>query len=125
MDKLTNFKEFVKKNPSFIKYVRNDEMTWQKFYELYDLYGEDNDIWNSYRSATEAPKEASAAAAATTGAIGMTDLFEWLKRVDLDSFQDGINSVQRVISVLQDLGNKDTNIKPDYKPRPLYKHFED
>ena len=23
-------------------------MTWQKFYEIYDLYGKDNAIWNDY-----------------------------------------------------------------------------
>ena len=45
--------------------------------------------------------------------------------MDFDRFQDGINSIQRVIGVLQDLGNKDTSIKPEYTPRPLYKHFED
>lgn len=121
MDKLTNFKTFVKQNPSFIKYVRNNEMTWQKFYELYDLYGEDSDVWNQYTSPRPVGKSSSAAA----GVVGATDLFEWMKRIDLDSFQDGISSIQRVISVLQDLGNKDTNVKPEYKPRPLYKHFED
>ena len=31
------FKGFVQKNPKLIEYVRNNEMTWQKFYELYDL----------------------------------------------------------------------------------------
>lgn len=121
MDKLTNFKTFVKQNPSFVKYVRNNEMTWQKFYELYDLYGEESDVWKQYRSFESLEK----GAATTAGTIGATDFFEWMKRIDLDSFQDGINSIQRVISVLQDLGNKDTNVKPDYKPRPLYKHFED
>lgn len=121
MDKLTNFKEFVKQNPSFIKHVRNNEMTWQKFYELYDLYGEESDVWNEYRGIKMA--EESATAAAST--IGAADLFEWMKRINLDSFQDGISSIQRVISVLQDLGNKDTNVKPEYTPRPLYKHFED
>jgi len=121
MDKLTNFKEFVKQNPSFIKHVRNNEMTWQKFYELYDLYGEDSDVWSPYRNTETISKVATA----TTGSIGMTDLFEWMKKIDLDSFQDGISSIQRVISVLQDLGNKDTNVKPEYTPRPLYKHFED
>lgn len=121
MDKLTNFKEFVKQNPSFIKYVRNNEMTWQKFYELYDLYGEDDDVWSTYRN----NKTVETAATATAGTIGMADIFEWLKNINLDSFQDGINSIQRVISVLQDLGNKDTNVKPEYTPRPLYKHFED
>ena len=46
--KKEEFKEFVKKNPRLITYVKNNEMTWQKFYEMYDLYGETNDIWNEY-----------------------------------------------------------------------------
>lgn len=120
MDKLNNFKAFVKQNPSFIKYVKNNDMTWQKFYELYDLYGEDNDVWNQYRSST-----AQKVAATTASVTGATDLLSWIKSIDLDSFQDGISSIQRVIGVLQDLGNKDTATKPEYKPRPIYKHFED
>ena len=120
MDKLTNFKEFVKKNPSFVKYVKNNEMTWQKFYELYDLYGEDDGVWSTYRNSEVAEKKQI-----TTTSTGISEIFDWLKNINLDIFQDGINSVQRVISVLQDLGNKDTNIKPEYTPRPLYKHFED
>lgn len=122
MDKLTQFKEFVKENPSFAKYVRNNEMTWQKFYELYDLYGSDNEIWNDYRTT---PSKVATAASTSTAVTGFGDLLGWLKNIDLDSFQDGISSIQRVLGVLQEMGSKDTNIKPEYKPRPLYKHFED
>ena len=32
------FKTFVKLHPELIKYVRTDEMTWQKFFEIYSLY---------------------------------------------------------------------------------------
>ena len=42
MSKKEEFKTFIKNNPGFIKYVNNGEMTWQKFYEMYDLYGEEN-----------------------------------------------------------------------------------
>ena len=42
-----SFKMFVRKNPNLIKYVNNNEMTWQKFYEMYDLYGEDNIVYIS------------------------------------------------------------------------------
>ena len=41
MTNVDNFKSFVKKNPNLISYVRNGNMTWQKFYEIYDLYGEE------------------------------------------------------------------------------------
>ena len=42
------FKNFVKTKPELIKFVQNGKMTWQKFYELYDLYGEDEKVWNKY-----------------------------------------------------------------------------
>ena len=37
MDNLDNFKQFVKNNPTFANYVKDGNMTWQKFYELYDI----------------------------------------------------------------------------------------
>ena len=46
--KQEEFKNFVRTKPELIKYVQNGEMTWQKFYELYDLYGTDESFWNKY-----------------------------------------------------------------------------
>lgn len=122
MSKLTSFKEFVKNNPSLVKFVKEDKMTWQKFYEMFDLYGSNHEVWNDYLT----KKEEKVVEAATTTA-GITDFLSWFKSIDLDSLQEGINSVSRVVGVLQDFGNKDntSNVKTEYKPRPLYKHFED
>ncbi len=122
MDKLSLFKEFVKKNPSLIKYVKNGEMTWQKFYEIYDLYGEDENAWKEYIN----KEEVAAAAKATASAIGISEVFKWLKNIDLDTVKEGVGNIQKVIGVVQDLTSKDSNKpKEEYRPRPLYKHFED
>lgn len=124
MDKLTNFKTFVKDHPSLIGFVKNNEMTWQKFYELFDLYGSDNAVWDTY--ITRGAESLSASAAATAAAASSPDIFGWLKNLDLNALQDNISSIQRVVGVLQDLGSsKDESVKPEYKPRPIYKHFED
>ena len=48
MTKIDNFKSFVRRNPNLITYVREKNTSWQEFYELYDLYGEDPTIWNKY-----------------------------------------------------------------------------
>ena len=57
------------------------------------------------------------------------DFIAFLKTINLDSLQEGIGSIQRVLGVFHDFtGNKDNNDntdKKEYKPRPLYKHFED
>ena len=42
------FKNFVRKKPELIKYVNNGSMTWQKFYEQWNLYGEDDKYWSEY-----------------------------------------------------------------------------
>ena len=105
---------------NIIEKKKEDKMTWQKFYEMYDLYGSEHEVWNDYLTTKKEVTKAATVASAT-------DFLSWFKSVDLDSLQEGINSVSRVIGVLQDFGTKDTTSsnKVEYKPRPLYKHFED
>ena len=59
MDKKTLFKEFVSKHPELVTYIKNKENTWQDFYEIYDIYGEDESAWNKYFNNESATKEAS------------------------------------------------------------------
>ena len=119
MDKKEEFKLFVKENPRLIKYIKNGEMTWQKFYEMYDIYGKDNDIWQEYLSVVPTTTAAST--------ISFSQVLNWIKGINLDDVQSGIGNLQRVIGMVQDLTNKEDNqIKSEeYRPRPLYKHFDD
>ena len=117
MAKIDDFKSFVKNNPRLINHVKSGSMTWQKFYEMYDLYGESNDVWKDYIAA------GTTAAAAAASSSGFLDFF---KNIDLDGVQNGVNSIQRVIGVLQEISGKDTKeVDKDYKPRPVYKSFDD
>ncbi len=106
------FKEFVKKNPSLVTHVNQGEISWQKFYEMYDLYGEEQEIWTPYIT----PKREDKA---------KTDFMDYFKNINLDSVQESIASVQRVLGVLGDLVvNKEVDNK-GYEPKPIYKHFDD
>ena len=111
MTKLEQFKTFVSKNPRLINYVKSGEMTWQKFYEIYDLYGENKEAWKDYL-------EVAASAATSAGLLNI------LKNIDLDSVQNGVNSIQRVVGLLQEMGSKKEE-SSEYKPRPIYKSFDD
>ena len=110
MNNKEEFKKFVKENPKLIKYVRDGKKTWQNIYEIFNLYGSDQKAWKEYLGEET-----------TTG----LDILSWLKGIDIDSIQSGIESLQRVLGVVEDFTSKDNQKKEEYQPRPLYKHFED
>ena len=112
MNDKEDFKKFVKENPSLIRYVRDGSKTWQNFFEIFNLYGRDSDVWKEYLVEDKVSKS--------------LDFMSWLKAIDLDSVQSSVESLQRVLGVVQDFTNNDGSIsKDEYTPRPLYKHFED
>ena len=108
MSSKDNFKAFVKINPSLANYVNNGEMTWQKFYEMFDLYGNDSSVWDKYIKVKN-----------------NYNILDWLKNIDVDKVEENLESVRRVLSVLEDLGKKNDSDVESYRPRPLYRHFED
>lgn len=117
------FKSFVRKNPSLIKYVNNNSMTWQKFYEMYDMYGESNDIWNNYLNTTSNNIVKTNALSSSENAF--RELVNTVKTINLEKVQKGINSLQKTISLVQELGSSNNTTPKEYERRPIYKHFED
>lgn len=119
MAKLDDFKQFVRKNSHLINYVNRNETTWQKLYEIWDLYGENNDVWNTYKS--------NQTANASTE-FGLKDIVDSLRRINMDAVVKGLNGVQNLISIIQDtISSNKNNISSydDYVPRPMYKNFDD
>ena len=119
--KQEEFKNFVRTEPELIKYVQNGEMTWQKFYELYDLYGTDESIWNKYILRDRSGVEDS-----------ISKITNMVKNVNVDSIKSHINTAQKAIDFVSDLTKKNptSNIaenltKGPVSPRPLNKFFED
>ena len=111
MSNLDNFKLFVKNNPQFAEFIKNDQMTWQKFYELYDMYGEDSSIWNDFKSTKK-----------TSPTIN--DIVEYAKKIDINKFQDGVNSLSKAVGLFSDLFTGPGSINT-YEPRAVYKRFDD
>lgn len=125
MSKIDEFKIFVKDNPRLIKYVKNNDMTWQKFYEIYDLYGDSKEAWKDFLDVDIATTVATDTVTAASTSTATSDFMSWIKGIDLDSIREGVNSLQRVIGVMQDFNSSKQTNSEEYKPRPLYKHFED
>ena len=120
LTKKEEFKNFVRTNPNLATYVENDEMTWQKFYELYDLYDEDEKIWSKYKNSDRNLNVGD----------GLNKITNMVKNMDVDSIKSHINTAQKAIDFVEDLTSKkldkpvDINKGP-ISPRPINKFFED
>lgn len=113
MSKKEEFKEFAKSHPELVSSVRSGDATWQKLYEIYDIYGEDDRAWNNYFKKS------------TSNISNITDI---VKNIDMDSVQKHINTAQKALGLVQELTGKSTpNIgsKTPVAPRPINKFFED
>lgn len=125
MNNLEEFKSFVKKYPKLITHVKNGDMTWQKFYEFWSLYGEDETIWNKY--IVEEKQEVKKTTPESQPSFNFKDVINMAKGVNLESAQKSITNIQKALGLIQDIvGNKNTPKTEDtYTPRPIYTHFED
>lgn len=108
------FKVFARSHPELISSVMSGDTSWQKLYELYDIYGDDNEVWSKYIT-NKVTKDAS-----------FKDVFNNIKNIDMDSFQKGINNLQKTIGLLQGFGGSGSgSLERGYTPRNVYRHMED
>lgn len=112
------FKSFARVHPELANSVINGNATWQQLYELYEIYGENNSIWNNYFNNNSVIDSIS------NGASTFKDFVNTFKNLDMDSVQKSISNIQKTIGLIQDLGisNKSDS---SYEAKPIYKRFED
>lgn len=115
------FKKFVQKNPNLASYVNNNKMTWQQFYEMYDLYGENNSIWNNFKDNIGSSKSP------TTGNFISTvkEFIDLFKGIDLNTVQKTLSSIDKAIESFKGFSTNNNSVNNNYEERPKYKYFED
>ena len=108
------FKMFAKSHPELITYLKNNpNMNWQKLYEIYDIYGEDESVWQRYLISNNSN-------------TNITDVF---KNIDTKKVQEHIGTAQKALNLIQELTTKGgetiESIKGPVLPRPITKFFGD
>lgn len=119
------FKAFVRTKPELISYVTKGDMTWQRFYEIWSLYGDDEKIWSKYKNANDTVNNNTDT---NNQNFSFSSLIDWVKKVDMNQVQKGVNSMQKVVGLLQGLtGSKASSnaSSSSYEPRQVFKKFED
>jgi len=121
MSKKEEFKEFIRNKPHLVEYIKTKEMTMQKFYEIYDVYGNDESVWKTYDRGTNDLNGSG---------FNVSKITDLMKNINVDELQKHINTAQKALGVVEDLTSKGTNAvsklaKGPLTSRPLNKFFED
>ncbi len=115
------FKNFAKMHPELVHYIKSGEATWQKFYEIYDIYGENESAWQDYFQRTNP----------NTNSYNFKSITDKIKNIDLSSIQEHIGTAQKALGIVQELTSKGTSTAgaevaaETVNPRPINKIFED
>lgn len=116
-----DFKNFAKAHPELVHYIKSGEATWQRFYEIYDIYGEDAAAWQDYLKKTTN----------INNNYNFKSLTDKIKNIDLSSIQEHIGTAQKALGIVQELTSKGSSAagaevaSEIVNPRPINKIFED
>lgn len=99
MEKKEEFKNFISNHPSIVEYVKNKEMTFQDFYEIYDIYGEDNSVWDKYFNRV------------STGDDKIKELTSIFKNINMDNIEKHINNAQKAYWYNSRINKEDSGSK--------------
>ena len=119
MEKVNEFKDFVRNHPGLKEEVASGKSTWQNFYEAWYLYGADDRQWDQFKPGAqqiENPQvtnkretveaELITPKADLSGTEMITQAFEYLQKVDLDKVQKTMGTFQQFIQIFNTMGGK-------------------
>jgi len=112
VEKVNEFKDFVRSHPGLKDEVSSGKSTWQNFYETWYLYGSDDGQWAQYksenldseRSEPERPSvkpEVIDTRSDLSGPEMVAQAFEYLQKVDIDKVQKTMGTFQQFIQIFQ------------------------
>ena len=120
VEKIDEFKEFVRQYPGLKNEVRDGRSSWQNLYEEWYLYGSDDAQWDRYKSSENVSKpESDGKVDPTSGVEVMTQAFEYLQNMDIDKVQKTMGTIQQCIQIFQTMqGGKGGAIGSGGMPSP-------
>jgi len=118
-----SFKQFAKTHPELAKSVLNNQGSWQKYYEVYEMYGEDSEVWRPYLNQNNGSRDDNS----------LQELFNMSKKVDLETifkeadfifpaFATNEETSKLITDELINKMNGNSFINVVNNPRELYNH---
>ena len=96
MDKLEDFKKFIKDKPYLANIVKDGTFSWQTLYETYDLFGPEHEFFLDDSKKESIPENE------VKDDNSINKLFTQLKKVDTKKISDGLENVKKIVGLIDD-----------------------
>ena len=109
MDKLDEFKSYIKDKPYLANKVKDGTFTWQTLYETYDMFGpeheffkdESKEVKSEEANDNEATEDTRSAGTSGTG-DAINKFFKQLQKVDTKKISDGLENVKKIVGLIDE-----------------------
>ena len=104
MEKLEEFKQFIKTIPSIRSDVLNGKYTWQQLYEIYCLYGKEDQLFKSYENSK-----------VENEGLDLNKIFYIIKNIDLQALEKSLDGLQKILNIVVSMTDKSDSKNSFYK----------
>lgn len=105
--RVAEFKEFVKRHPKLVREVRSNNRTWQDIFDEWQVLGEEDDTWKTYKKQNStnqsSEKNADEKEEGSKKNDFMKQLFGIIENVDMNEVQKHIGNASGAIANIQSL----------------------
>ena len=100
MDKLEEFKTFIKDKPFLANKVKDGTFSWQTLYETYDLFGSEHEFFKDENKVEEDDTTNDERSINTGDTINR--VLKQLQKVDTKKISDGLDNVKKIIGLIDE-----------------------
>lgn len=103
MDKLEEFKAFIKDKPFLATQVKDGNITWQTLYETYDMFGPEHEFFKEPKEENEeATTNQTDTSNGSPTAENVNRFFKQLQKVDTKKISDGLENIKKIVGLVDE-----------------------
>lgn len=113
--RMEEFRDFVKRYPNVRSDVLNGKKTWQQIYEDWVILGENDTVWQPYKSSNNNQQNTSQKPGSSKrledllSSDNLKTIMGYIKKINPDTLSKTLNTIQKVLQITQSFGSNSSS----------------
>ena len=128
MNKLEEFKVFVKEHPNLLNKIQANEVSWQQLYETYDIYGESHPLFSNNKTIQNNNIDFNKINNTKKSPDYLKNALSIFQNIDMDKLSQNLQSIKKVIGAIGEITSINDNkneVTPTISKKNTYRRYND